>query len=139
MSTKFVDEMIEKARELGLDYGKARGSWVIDGNSPKEFCQKIIDGYEDGDPEIMDISGSPLSGEFADGPTESSVLRSLDVEIADHCNMCQEEQTEIIDAYEHAYQEGFWDTVIQAAYAQHGDYEPCGICKLYGHKAKDHD
>lgn len=139
MSDTYVSEKIEAARELGLDYGKARGSWVIDGNSPKEFCQKIIDGYEDSDPEIMDISGSPLSGEFADGPTPSSVLAELEIEIQDNCAMCESEQSEIIDAYEAGYQDGFWETVIQDAYKMHGDYEPCGVCKLYGHKAKDHD
>lgn len=139
MNATYVSEKIEAARELGLDYGKARGSWVIDGNSPKEFCQKIIDGYEDGDPEIMDISGSPLSGEFADGPTISGVLSSLNIEIDPNCSMCQQEQDDLIEAYEAGYQDGFWETVIQSAYAMHGDYSPCGVCKLYGHKEKDHD
>ena len=125
-------EMIEQAREMGLEYGKARGSWIIDGNSPKEFCQKIIDGFEDNDPEIMEISDSPLSGEFADSPTVSSVLSELGLD-------SDEQHDEILDAYEAGYQDGFWDTVIQSAYAQHGEYAPCGVCGLYGHKSKDHE
>jgi hypothetical protein len=63
--------------EMGADYGKSRGSWVIDGNTETATVRKILDGYDDGDPEIMDMCPSPLSGEFADGPTVYSVLKSV--------------------------------------------------------------
>ena len=122
-----------KAMELGAEHGKSCGSWVIDGNTSNETAQKIIDGYDNGDPEVMDYCPSPLSGEFADDPTVHDVLKELGVLWSD------DRADDLINAYEEAFQSAWWATVIQSCYGMLPDYEPCGVCKLYGHKAKDHD
>jgi hypothetical protein len=108
---KMTDTLVEKAAELGYDYGVSKGSWVIDGNTSEDMCRKIIKGYDDGDPEILDYAPAPLSGEWAGEPTTSSVLRALFVED-------NEEHEHLIDTYEISFYQGFWDTVIQAAKAQ---------------------
>lgn len=131
MATHTLD-LVAKALELGTERGKSQGSWVIDGNTSNAFAQKVIDGYDDGDPEIMDMCPSPLSGEFADDPTVHDVLKEIGIEWSD------DRADEVIDAYEEAFSKAWWDTVIQSCYGMLPGYEPCGVCKLYGHKEKDH-
>jgi hypothetical protein len=126
--------LVERATDMGHDHGVNSGSWFIDGNSSKEFCHKVIDGYDDGDPEVMDYCPSPLSGQWADDPTVLDVLRSLGIPEQKYSKGADF----LIDTYEDAFSKAWWDTVIQAAYGQL-DYEPCGVCGLYGHKAKEHD
>ncbi len=127
-----VENLTVRAHEMGSEYGKSLGSWVIDGNSSKAYCQRIIDGYDDGDPEIMDMCPSPLSGEWADAPTVFSVLKDLGFD------PYIQNAIPVLDSYEDGFIGSWWDTVIQAAYAMHGEYEPCGVCGEYGHKSKDH-
>lgn len=91
------DEAIAQATERG----SAAGSWVLDGNSTVETARRIIDGYNDGDPEIMDLQPAALSGEWAG---ESMV--ELGLEGADD---------ELLDAYEEAYGAAFWYEVIRNA------------------------
>ncbi|QGJ90088.1 hypothetical protein HWC80_gp048 [Mycobacterium phage Indlulamithi] len=124
----------DRAAELGKDYGKAVGSWVVDGNTSKEQCDKLIEGIDTCDPEVMDLIPSPLSGEFADGPTVYSVLKELGLDPA----VFDEQFDHLIDVYEEAFSESWCDTVYQAAHANHPDYDPCSVCGLYGHKWKEH-
>lgn len=135
MSTVGIDEMTSKAVEMGKEYGEMLGAWVVDSTNSKEYCAKIIEGFEDGDPEILDLCPSPLSGEFAGGPTTYSVLKELGFDPA----VPKDYHDKLIDAYEESFSDAWWDTVIQKAYFHHGDYEPCGVCKKYGHKSKDHE
>jgi hypothetical protein len=88
----------------GYAAGKARGSWVIDGNTTLETCQRIVQGFDDGDPEIMDIQPSPLSGEWAG----ESIKELFGYQPSSHC----------LDLYEQGYSEGFWDEVMSAARSQ---------------------
>jgi hypothetical protein len=126
---------------MGSEYGKAQGSWVVDPNTPIASCHKIIDGYNDGDPEVMDLCPSPLSGEFADAPTTLSIFRELGIDHAfdENCQMCEDEKIEVLDEYEAGFVEKWWETVLHAAHVNIPEYEPCGVCGLYGHKVKDHD
>lgn len=36
--------------DLGYRAGEAAGSWVIDGNTSRETCERILRGIEEGDP-----------------------------------------------------------------------------------------
>lgn len=109
--------LVTAAEKLGRRHGSERGSWVIDGNTTRELAQKIIDGYEKGDPEVMDLCQSPLKSEYDDDPSEMIILEEIgelavelspgEVQIVNGDNL--------LDIYDVHFQEGFWETVIQAA------------------------
>jgi hypothetical protein len=124
-----------KAAWLGRNYGEILGNWVIDPFTTQEQCMRLIEGYENSDPEIMQLCPSPLSGEFADGPTVYSVLKELGADPA----VPESWHDEVIDAYEDAFEKAWWTAVLDGAHIRHGGFEPCGVCKHYGHKAKEHD
>lgn len=131
MSAK-TTSLAAEAMRLGAEHGRKSGSWVIDGNTSNAFAEKVITGYDDKDPEVMDMCPNPLSGEFSDDPTVADVLIGLGLRSWD------ERADDMIDAYEDAYQIAWWETVIQACYAMLPGYEPCGVCNKYGHKWTDH-
>lgn len=117
----FYDKIIENARELGQSEGKSAGSAVFDGNADMATYRTILKGHEDGDPEVMDMYRSPLSGEYADDRTPKSLLDWLEVP---ESNASDEDYSELIDAYEEAHSEAFWDEVVRVAKLQiDGDAE----------------
>ena len=70
-----LDALLEQADDEGYERGTAAGSWLLDGNSSEEAARRLLQGIEDGDPEILDaLPSAPLSGEWADSPTPSEVL-----------------------------------------------------------------
>ncbi len=107
MSDRDSDTLTRQAQELGAYYGRNVGSWVIDGNTDRETAARILQGYDDGDPEIMDMQPSPLSGEWADDPTPTSVLAELGAD--------DDNSSDLLDAFEAAFSEAYWDEVIRAA------------------------
>lgn len=87
-----------EAREAGAAHGRAAASWYFDGNTPLDVYRHVLEGIEDGDPEVMnELPSSPLSGEWADDPTPASVLEDLDVD----------EDDSYADDYLRAYEEAF--------------------------------
>jgi hypothetical protein len=104
-----IDQIVTHATALGRVHGQMAGSWVIDGNTSEATARRILKGYNDGDPEVMDMQPLPLSGEFADGPTVSTVLHDLGV--SDEIN---ETTDEFLTAFEDGYSESYWDTVVSA-------------------------
>lgn len=109
--------LVTAAEKLGRRHGSEKGSWVIDGNTKKEAAERLIKGHEDGDPQVMDLCPNPLSGEWTDEPLEMEILG----EIANLAAEMKPDKVEpvhddnLLDVYESHFQEGFWDTVIQAA------------------------
>lgn len=97
---------IEEYRAKGYEHGTAVGNWVIDGNASVQTAQKIITGYNDGDPEVMDMCGNPLSGEMA-GESIPELLPDLDPNAYD----------DHLTAYEDGYVDGFWNEVLRSANA----------------------
>ena len=70
-----------RARELGTEYGRAAALWFFDGNTDADTYRRVLEGLEEGDPEILEsIPSSPLSGEWADGLTMGRLLEELGVE-----------------------------------------------------------
>lgn len=146
---------VQEAASRGHDAGSAAGSWVIDGNTTRETALHILRGYEDGDPEIMDMMPAPLSGEWA-GESITELLGDLlaTAPRIDHhasgvsyCNdcqtrlvlmsdeddegnayadvhTCQESSEPLLDAYEEAFSESYWETVIRAAKYVVNDLRP---------------
>lgn len=102
--------VLDQARELGADYGKAAGTWVeIDS---AEAARRILDGIEAGDPEILDMCPSPLSGEWADSLNEAGLIDELDL-VAD--SLSEEERAEVVTAFEQDFYRGYWDEVQRMA------------------------
>jgi hypothetical protein len=101
----------QKAYQAGYEHGKSVGSWIIDGNTSDETKRAIIKGYDDGDPEVMDMQPSPLSGEWADDPTTADVLADLGI------NPDDDSADDLLNEYENGFSEGFWHEVIRSAQA----------------------
>lgn len=96
-----------KAFRAGLEAGKAAGSWVIDGNTDAAAARRIIEGYDDGDPAVMDMMPSPLSGEWA-GESIPELSRQHGVDLSD-----DDKATD----FEDGYAEGYWAEVLRSAKA----------------------
>ena len=96
----------ERARQLGFDAGQAAGTWVFDGNTDTRTYAKMLEGIEEGDPEILDKlpNMAPLSGEWADGPTPASLLSEL--------GLNPDEPEEWFDGLLDAYEVGYHDGVV---------------------------
>ena len=94
---------MSKSYKMGCEAGRAAGSWVLDGNSSSAEARWILEGYEDGDPAVMDMQPSPLSGEWA-----GESIR----EIFGRWPSPRE-----MDLYELGYSEGFWGEVQRSARA----------------------
>jgi hypothetical protein len=97
--------MSHDIRSAGYEYGKAKGSWVFDGNTDEATYRRILDGFEDGDPEVLDIQPSPLSGEWA-GESITELSDAFGIDLSDPDNA---------DEFEDGFVQGFWDEVISTA------------------------
>lgn len=90
---------------------------MIDANMSKKGAKKLIDGYESGDPQVMDLCPNPLSGEWVDDPGEMEILEQIAeiaVELKPH-KIEPVDDDNLLDIYETHFQEGFWETVLQKA------------------------
>jgi hypothetical protein len=108
------DRLQERASELGAEHGHSVATYVEIEDAVA--ARKILNGIEDGDPEIMDMQRAPLSGEFADDMTTGRLLEELDVPED------QRENTDLVEAlcenYELGYSQGYWDEVQRMAMYQ---------------------
>lgn len=111
------------ADRLGEEHGRSAGTWVIDGNTSNETRSAIIRGYDEGDPAVMDLQPSPLSGEWADDPTVKDVL-DLIMDIAGVEEFSDPDEmvsSDLLNRYEESFGEGFWNEVIRSAQATIGE------------------
>jgi hypothetical protein len=111
-----VDELLERAEEEGYERGKAAGSWLLDGNSTEDAARRLLEGIEEGDPEVLDeLPSAPLSGEYADNPLPRDVLDALEVdEDADHAE-------DVLRAYEDGFSRGVTDEALRSARVMLGE------------------
>lgn len=111
--TELVPMLYERAaRKLGAEAGKAAASWYFDGNSSDDAYLVTLQGIEDGDPAIYhDFPSSPLSGEYADDPTPSSLLDDLGIAYED----AYEGFDYILVAYEDGFHEAAHDEIERVA------------------------
>ena len=107
-----LDEILERADEAGYEAGVAAGSWLLDGNSTEDAARRLLDGIEDGDPEILDaLPSSPLSGEWADGLLPRDVLAEYGLDEQ------HEAADEVLSAFEAGYDRGVTDEATRSARA----------------------
>lgn len=105
----------DRAGELGEKAGKLAGAWIIDGNTPDERCRELLEGIEDCDPLIMDsLPLAPLSGEWADGPSQRSIALELGIDPDG------DDALAAADAYADAFGSGVCDQVCADARARLG-------------------
>lgn len=104
-----LQEKKDLAYELGKNAGGARATWVIDGRTAPERCQKIIKGYEDGDPEVMDMRPASLSGEWSGDLTPSLLMEDLGVRSDSRFS------DRLCDLYDDGFSCAWWDEVLRAA------------------------
>lgn len=99
------------AREFGTQKGHAAGGWAFDGNTPVETYVKVLRGYEDGDPAILDMEPAPLSGEWADGLTNNDVYQAAGHDMV--FNIDDELGTRLLDEFCEAFSQAYWDEVVR--------------------------
>ena len=80
-------------------FGKDLGESTFDGNTPHQAYARIIKGYEDGDPKVMDIYGQMLMHDGVMQAFMNDEAKDLD----------DDAKSEL----EFAHQEAFWDRVIE--------------------------
>lgn len=99
------------AYKAGYEHGLAAGSWVFDGNSTQESIRKVLKGFDEGDPEIMDLQPSPLSAEWA-GESIPELTERYGVAL---------EEDEKADQFEQGFADGYWDEVQRSGKALLGN------------------
>ena len=107
-----TDEILADAEQEGYDHGKSAGSWLLNGNSTTNDARRLLQGIEDGDPEIMDeLPAAPLSGEWADSLLPRDVLGWYEI------NDDDDVADDVLSAFELGYSRGVMDEVIRSAQA----------------------
>ena len=115
---------LEIAAQRGTADGKAAASWCYDGNTPREWYARILQGIADGDPMVEDmIPRADLSGEWADtltGPqlVAESISEAHEPDDPDHY---ADSFSEICRAYEQAFSDAAQDEIARAARYQFAD------------------
>ena len=94
----------------GYAAGKAAGFWVTDGNTSVVEYRAILRGIEEGDPQVMDMEPSPLSGEWAG--------ESIPEIIEGYADMTDEQADAACTEYEEGFSQGFWDEVERSCRLQ---------------------
>lgn len=112
----YVDEARQEVEEAqviaenlvnGYEAGKAAGTWFWDASSlDQEEVRRVFRGFENGDPEIMDLC--PCPWEYEGASSEKSRTDAL----GDYAEI-----EEVQSAYETAFDQGFWDEVQRAGKA----------------------
>ena len=106
-----MEYMTEYQRQ-GYERGKSAGSWVFDGNTKDETYRWVLAGYDDSDPEVMDLCPAPLSGEWAG----ESISELFDLPVGQDYPTDEE-----LSDYENGFCAGFWEVVIETANYMTGD------------------
>lgn len=96
---------MSKAEKLGFEYGESKGEWVFDGNTDQATYRMVLEGVQSGDPMVMDMCPSPLSGEWSgESIPELSDWFGIDLE-----------DDEIASEFEDGFMQGFWSKVVEIA------------------------
>lgn len=109
-----TDEIRQAAEEAGTEAGHNVATWA---EITPDNAQAILDGYDEGDPIILDMMPAPLSGEYAGESIPEIVHASgLDYDSLDTDDARDHNDIDtFLDAYEDAYQTAYWNEVTRAA------------------------
>ena len=112
------DKLGEAAKALGREHGIQRAdTTVTSANCTVGAARKILEGYESSNEEVLDLCPNPLSGEWADDPQPMAILDAIADKVDPHELRGVDifETSDVLDLYEEAYRQGFWDKVILAS------------------------
>jgi hypothetical protein len=112
MTSTDIDPFVAKAREIGAQHGRNAASWVevSDGGT----ARRILQGIEEGDPEILDgLPSADLSGQWADGFTVAQLVAEVDAPADNEDDLIPLSQT-LADVYVEAFSEGAEHAVTAA-------------------------
>lgn len=107
----------EAATALGKEHGLEHAAYVITPNIGLNIAQSILTGYDKQDPFVMELCPNPLSGEWADHPTPMTILEDIVDKVAStrSGNVEVYPDNDLLDVYEEAFKEAFWDHVVLAS------------------------
>lgn len=108
----------EAIGDRAYEDGKNAASWLVDGNTdnPEQVLQRLLDGIEGGDPEVMDSLPQPrLSGEFADDPTWEDICQA---EIERYND---DGELELYSVYIERFHDGVWEEIVRMRNAYRTD------------------
>jgi hypothetical protein len=111
--TEVPPPLVAKAEELGRDAGKAAASRVFDGNTPKDACQRVLRGIEEGDPAVPGATEPSAIGPAA-GYDSGDLARDLGTGPADRS------LPGAVSAYADAFTSAFWQEAERAARGHSG-------------------
>jgi hypothetical protein len=103
---------LEEACTRGHDAGYAAGTWMTDGNTTDQTYRFLLTGLETGDPEVLDMMPSPLSGEWAGESIQELLGDLLEDGGDDDADTATNE--EIFAAYEEGFQVGWEHEIVRA-------------------------
>lgn len=99
---------LKEAHEQGSQRGYNAATWVFDGNTDASYYAKVLQMFEDGDPEVYDLEPAWLSGEWAG----ESIPELFDLETG------EEVDEMVLETYETSASEAFWSEVQRVARLQ---------------------
>lgn len=111
-----------QAYKLGAEAAEAAASWIVDGNTKREFIPAVLELIEAGDPRADEyLPAMPsLSGEWADSPTPQSLAADiLGADWDTHgYNAPDFLAEELVDELADAWEQGVADTFESACEAE---------------------
>jgi hypothetical protein len=116
------DPLSVAADKLGRSKGEDFANLLIDRVTDVDEAWALIEGYEEGNEQAMALCPDPLSGEWADDPTPVSAMNDI-ASLAEAEGLLKKANIEealdaaedLLDVYEQAYREGFWETALMRA------------------------
>ena len=99
-----------EAKQAGRQAGLNAASWKFDGNTTTETYKRFLEGYDAGDPEVMDAFCPPswLSGEWA-GESMNEILGEPQNERDEN------RQDDVAQTYEDAADQADWAELVRVA------------------------
>lgn len=105
------EEQIRKAEQIGTEQGEGAASWYFDRDTDYDTYKAVVDGLEDGDPEILDtFPTSPLSAEWADTYSLADLAEDTD------CEQDSDAFDDVCRAYEDAFYTASQDEIARVAH-----------------------
>lgn len=101
-------DRLTRAYNLAQHRGAAAGDAMFDGNSTPVQAVALIDGYNDGDPAVMDLMPACLSGEWAG----ESIPELFDLPIG-----APHPSDDELAEYENYFQQAYWGAALEHACA----------------------
>ena len=122
MTSKYDDPLSEAAYRLGRTKGEVFAELLINHKTGRDTAEILLAGFESNNEEVMNMCPDPLSGEWSGDPTPIMVIDDIAelAEAEDLLNKANIEEAldaaeDLLDVYEQAYRDGFWETALKRA------------------------